>query len=53
MMQGRDYVSPEDIKRMAFPTLNHRLIISTEAMFRGVTERDIINDVLKRVAVPI
>ena len=53
MMNGRDYVAPEDVKRMVYPTLNHRLILSTEAMFKGVSEFEIIDSALRKVKVPI
>ncbi len=53
LMNGRDYIAPEDVKRMAYPVLNHRIILSTEALFKGVTSRDIVEESLKRVKVPI
>ncbi|HIQ13757.1 MAG TPA: MoxR family ATPase [Thermoprotei archaeon] len=53
LMNGRDYVAPEDVKRMVYPVLNHRILLSTEAHFRGVTPKDIIEESLRKVRVPI
>ncbi len=53
LMSGRDFVSPEDIKRMVYPVLNHRIILSTEALFKGVTEKQVIDESLTKVKVPI
>ena len=53
LMNGRDYIAPEDVKRMAYPVLNHRIILSTEALFKGVSPKDVIEDSLRRVKVPI
>ncbi len=53
LMNGRDYVAPEDVKRMTYPVLNHRIILSTEALFKGVSPKDVIDDSIKKVKVPI
>lgn len=53
LMVGRDYVAPEDVKRMVYPVLNHRILLSTEAHFRGVTSSDVIEESLRKVRVPI
>jgi MoxR-like ATPase len=51
-LSGRDYVSPDDIKAMALPVLEHRLILRPEYEIEGLTERDVVADILKTVAVP-
>lgn len=51
-LQGRDYVSPADIHAVAYDVLRHRLILSFEAEAEGVTTEQVIQEILKRVAVP-
>ena len=52
-MHGRDYVLPDDVKRMALPTLAHRLILRAESQLRGRTAEDIIRAVLEQTPVPL
>lgn len=52
-MHGRDYVLPDDVKRMAPATLAHRLILRAESQLRGRTAEDIIRAVLEQTAVPL
>lgn len=49
--EGRDYVLPEDIKEIAYDVLNHRIILNYEAEAEGVTAKDIIDGILKKVAI--
>jgi MoxR-like ATPase len=49
--EGRDYVLPEDIKEVAYDVLNHRIILNYEAEAEGITTRDIIDGILKKVAI--
>ena len=49
---GRDYVIPDDLKRLAGSVLEHRLILSPETQLRGSTARDVLAGVLERVPVP-
>ncbi len=49
---GRDYVIPEDIKRMAIPTLRHRIILKPELELEGVKPEQVIGDILSKVKVP-
>ena len=51
-LNGRDFVSPEDIQSVAPDVLRHRLILSYEAEADGVTPDRVIDEVLRRVAVP-
>jgi MoxR-like ATPase len=51
-IKGRDYVTPADVAAIAKFTLSHRLIISQEAKFGGKTIDSIINELLRKVAVP-
>ncbi|QSG12514.1 AAA+ ATPase of MoxR-like family, a component of a putative secretion system [Halapricum desulfuricans] len=52
VVAGREYVVPDDVKRVAGPTLRHRLVLTAEASVRGVRPADALDDVLDRVAVP-
>lgn len=51
-MNGRDFVTPDDIRFVAVPVLNHRLIISHEREMEGVTLEEIIQSIIKTVEVP-
>lgn len=50
-LEGRDYVLPEDIKEIAYDVLNHRILLNYEAEAEGVTAREIIESILKKVAI--
>ncbi len=51
-IDGRDFVTPDDIKTMAVPVLEHRLILRPEFEIEGLTIREVIADIQKEVAVP-
>ena len=51
-MAGRDFVIPEDIQFVAFPVLNHRIILSPEREMEGYATRDVIGEIVKRIDVP-
>jgi MoxR-like ATPase len=51
-LQGRDFVIPEDIQSMAPDVLRHRLILSYEAEADGIDTDRVIDELLRRVAVP-
>jgi MoxR-like ATPase len=51
--QGRDYVVPDDVKRLAVPVLAHRLIASLEARLRGRDAAAIVESILDTVPVPV
>jgi MoxR-like ATPase len=50
--QGRDFVIPDDVKRLLIPTLCHRLRTSAEAEMEDVTPEAIINKIATEVPVP-
>jgi MoxR-like ATPase len=52
VLDGRDYVVPDDVKRVAVPTLAHRLVLDPDARIQGVTRRQVIESVLDSVQVP-
>lgn len=47
-LQGRTFVLPDDIKRLAEPTLAHRLILKPETYFKGKTSEMVIQEVLNQ-----
>lgn len=51
-MNGRDFVTPDDIKFVLAPVLIHRLILSPEKELDGSTFDDIINELLQTVEIP-
>jgi MoxR-like ATPase len=51
-MHGRDYILPDDIKRLAIPTLAHRLIVSPAARLKDVTGETVMGEILDSLPVP-
>jgi MoxR-like ATPase len=51
-IQGRDYVLPDDIKKIAIPVLSHRIVIKSAARVHNLTSVDIIKETLNSVEVP-
>jgi MoxR-like ATPase len=53
VLDGRDYVLPDDVKAMAPFVIPHRLILSTQARLRGREAHEIVAEILENVPVPI
>jgi MoxR-like ATPase len=51
-ISGRDYVTPDDIRYVAFPVLNHRVILTPEREMEGFQTRDVIGEILGKIEVP-
>jgi len=51
-MEGRDFVSPEDVQAMAPDVMRHRLILDYNAQARGVTADACIDELLAKVPAP-
>jgi len=51
-INGRDFVTPEDVQTMAFDTLRHRILLSYEAEAEGITPEYVIKELINRIAVP-
>lgn len=51
-LQGRTYVTPDDVKALAHPTLRHRVALRAEAELEGVTAESVLDSVLSAVPVP-
>ena len=52
LLDGRDYVTPEDVKAVAVPALAHRLVLRPELWVRRITGEDIVTDLLAEVPTP-
>ena len=50
-LEGRDYVSPDDVRAVAHDVLRHRILLSFEAEASGLTTDTVINELLSRVPV--
>lgn len=51
-MRGRDFVTPDDIQEVAYPVLNHRVILTPEREMEGYETAEVINDMVRKVEVP-
>ena len=51
-MQGRDFVTPDDIIAMALPVLRHRIILSPEKEMEGTSENDMIKQIINGLEIP-
>ena len=45
-MEGRDFVTPDDVKALAHPVLEHRLVLDSGARFSGSSPAGILDDIL-------
>jgi MoxR-like ATPase len=53
VLEGRDYVSPGDVKAVAEDVLSHRVILAPEARTAGIDAADSIREALERTAIPV
>jgi MoxR-like ATPase len=51
-ISGRDFITPDDIKTMALAVLEHRLILRPEFEIEGLSVKEVIDEILKAIAVP-
>lgn len=52
LIDGRDFVTPDDVKMMVLPVLRHRIILKPEAEIEGISSDDALKAILNRVKVP-
>jgi MoxR-like ATPase len=52
LLEGRDFVTPDDVKELAVVALGHRIIMSPGAKVKGVSVADVVSSCLSRVPVP-
>src|SRR5499427_4688064 len=53
LAEGRDYITPDDVKAVAAPVLAHRLILAPEARSAGLGPAELVADALERTPVPV
>lgn len=51
-IRGRDFVTPDDIQKVAYPVLNHRIILTPEREIEGIDASDIITEIIHKIEVP-
>jgi MoxR-like ATPase len=51
-IDGRNFVTPDDIRFVCYPVLNHRIILTPEREMEGYTTKEVIDDILKKIEVP-
>lgn len=50
---GRDYVIPDDVKFLAPYVMSHRVILTSEAKYEGMTSEDVVENIVKSTSIPI
>jgi MoxR-like ATPase len=53
LLDGREYVLPDDVKALAAPVLTHRLVLTTDARIRDRRAEEVLEEVLEQVPVPV
>ena len=51
-INGRNFVTPDDIQQVAYPVLNHRIILSSEREMEGFRVEDVIKEIIEKIEVP-
>ena len=52
LVDGRDFVLPDDVKEIAYAALGHRILLNAAARVKGVTTSDVVAECLNRVPIP-
>jgi len=52
-LQGRDYVLPDDVKRLTIPVLAHRCLLHPESALRGAGIRDVMTGIIQETPLTI
>ncbi|WP_054842347.1 MoxR family ATPase [Vulcanisaeta distributa] len=52
VIDGRDYVIPDDIKRVVIETLGHRIVLKPEVALEGVSGEDIVREYVEKIPIP-
>jgi MoxR-like ATPase len=52
VLDGRDFVTPDDVKRVALPALRHRIAIAPELEIEGLKADDVLRSILETVEAP-
>lgn len=51
-MQGRDFITPDDIRRVTYPVLSHRVVLTPEKEMEGLQTGDVIKSIIEQIEVP-
>ncbi|OGL07193.1 MAG: magnesium chelatase [Candidatus Rokubacteria bacterium RIFCSPLOWO2_02_FULL_71_18] len=52
LLDGREFVIPEDVQELAVPVVAHRMVVDPQARFAGVTTATLVEEIVKKVPVP-
>ena len=52
LINGRDFISPEDVKHLALPILRHRVILTPEKEMEGITVDEMVDQLINKIEVP-
>jgi len=52
LLQGRDFVTPDDVRQVAPSILQHRIILTAEAEMEGITPQRAVQRLIEKVEVP-
>jgi MoxR-like ATPase len=52
LLDGRGFVTPDDVKRIALPSLRHRIALSPDALLEGRTTNDLLAEIIGTIAAP-
>ncbi len=52
LFDGGEFVTPEHIQELAVPVIAHRLVLNPQARFSGLTAEQLVEDIVKQIAVP-
>jgi MoxR-like ATPase len=52
VMNGRDFVTPDDVKVVAYPVLNHRIMLTPEREMEGMDTEDVIKEMTEQLEIP-
>ncbi len=51
-LSGRNFVTPDDVRFVSYPALNHRVMLTPDREIEGLTTREVIDDIVKKIEVP-
>ena len=52
-VKGKNFVSPEDVKKLAVPVFRKRLILTTDSLLKGYSSEEIISEFLDEIPIPV
>jgi MoxR-like ATPase len=52
LIQGREYVTPDDVRDLAGPVLAHRIVLDTKSKYGGMLNEQIIREAMEKTPVP-